>query len=114
MPPGGDQVFNLQGYICLATIDTTPSPLLQQVFADFVTLQLPLLVLDSADFCILHELSVKAHTFQAQSTQGDKLPQSDNPSEYILHPAPQAGCDPPCFAATVVVAGSPIAGLATA
>src|SRR5215468_2171753 len=64
------KVVEVEWQIRCAAIDALPAPLFENVFADFVSGQGPLLILDAADIRILHELGVKTNQFLGKRRYG--------------------------------------------
>jgi hypothetical protein len=67
-------MIDLQREASFSAVDTLTAPLLQQVFPDFVSGQRPLLVLDSADLRVLHQLGIKPDRFEVDGLIGASLP----------------------------------------
>lgn len=62
----GPHMVNIQGNARSIAVDALAAELGQQVFADFVTGQRALLVFDTADFRVLHELGIKFDVLEGE------------------------------------------------
>lgn len=69
-------------------------PFLQEVLADFVTRQCPLLVFDSGDLRVLDLLQVEPYRLLAQRRGGYSRDQPLDPSQNVGNPALQARRQP--------------------
>lgn len=76
------------------TIDTVPSPLLQQILSNFVAVQRPLLILDSGYLGLLQRLRIEAHEFQRDPTDRKPSAQSRHPLDRCLHTVAKAWWQP--------------------
>jgi hypothetical protein len=109
-PSSGNQVFYLQGHVCIVAIATTPFPFLQQKLSKFVSSQRPLLILDPLDFRVLQQLGVKFHQFHAERINGTEMAQSGYPRQDVVDTNFHRRRQPPFSSASVVKSGSTIAG----
>jgi hypothetical protein len=98
----GSEVFHTEGHVLGPTIGTLPTPLLQQIFPDLVTLEFPLLVRYPRDVRVLEFLCVELHILQVDP--GDRNPPGipPHPGEDVPHPTLHGGRQPPWRAASIV------------
>ena len=107
-------MLDLKRHILNAAISALASPFLQQVFADFITVQGSLLVLHSGDFGINQRLRVELDEFQAELCNGCDFLQSADPGCNIRDPAQQTRRQPAFRSAAVIKSGWPVACLVRA
>lgn len=80
-------VLDFQRYVRRPTVSTLSPPFLQQVLADFVSDQLPLLILHPADFRILHGLCVKFYQFLRKRNHRTISAQAAHPGQGVSEAA---------------------------
>src|SRR5262249_30003171 len=85
------QVLELEGDTCPLTIGTPSAPLLQEVFADFVASERPLLVRYPAELRVLQQLGVAADELQGEGSNRGKASQPLDPGEHVLEATLQRG-----------------------
>jgi hypothetical protein len=108
----GNDVLDLQRDVRLAAIRAAALELLQQIFPHFVARQLPMLVLHSSYFSVLHELGVELHQLQRERADRRGAAQALNPRHHVADPRLQRRWKPAGAASTVEEAGGAIVGVA--
>jgi hypothetical protein len=107
-------MFDFQWYMLGTTIGTGPVPFLQQIFTTFKTSQRPLLIPDTVDRGILHQLSIELDQFLAEGPQWAETPQTTDPGQNIAHATRQGRWEPSLRTATIEESWCPIPRLALA
>jgi hypothetical protein len=96
------QMLYIQRHILGSAVDTSPTPLLQQIFPHFIALQLTLLVFHARDIWVLELLRIEFYVLQVYAGDRDPLGVPLHPGEDVPYTAPHTGRQPP-FRATAVV-----------
>src|SRR5437588_1514642 len=82
---------------CLFTIGTCAFPLFEQVLAQFIASECPLLILNTSNFSILHGLHVELDELHTDSCDMAHSHKSTHPSNDIGYPALQRWWQPARF-----------------
>src|SRR5579859_6547321 len=81
-------MLHFEWYACFTAVGTHPVPFLKEVFAHLVALQCPLLVLDPADFRVLHLLRVELDQLLDEPTDWHQFLQAlDHGLDVVDHTA---------------------------
>ncbi len=85
-PHSGHDVLHLQGDVLRPTVGACPVPLGQEVLADFVSEQGPLLIGDASYFRVLQVLQIEAHQFLREGGNVGHAAQARHPGQDVGHP----------------------------
>jgi hypothetical protein len=93
-PALGVNVLDFERHVFLPAVGAPTPPLFEQVFAQLVTEERPMLVLDALDVGGLQGLGVEADEFQTDPGHRHPAPEPSHPGGYRLHPMAQTRRQP--------------------
>src|SRR6266498_2736988 len=103
-------MHNFQRNSLRAAVDTLSSPLFQQILTHFITVKFTLLVFDTTDLSIFHQLRIKTYQLLANARDRHEPTQTTQPYPDVLHAAVQGRGQPTVAAATVIKPRRTVAG----